>query len=70
MLHGPVAAKLLERDLGIRDPEILAAIAHHTTGTWGIGLLEQVIHLADFIRGKSRFSRPGRASGNAEAGAG
>lgn len=55
LLHGPVAAKLLERDLGIHDPEILAAVKHHTTGTWGIGLLEQVIYLADLLEENRDF---------------
>lgn len=48
-LHGPVAAEWL-RDKGyVRDAEILSAIRYHTTGREDMGLLEQIVYLADFI---------------------
>ncbi len=54
LLHGPVAAALLPRELGITDREIISAVAYHTTGRPEMALLEKVVYLADFIE-------PGRA---------
>lgn len=47
--HGPVGAYLVKQDFGITDPEILHAIAYHTTGTTGMSRFDKVIFLADYI---------------------
>lgn len=47
--HGPLAAALLPEELGVRDPEILSAIACHTTGKPGMSLLDKIVFLADYI---------------------
>lgn len=47
--HGPLAAAMLFHDLGIRDAELLDAVANHTTGRAGMSRLEQVVYLADAI---------------------
>jgi len=60
LLHGPVAAALVQRDFGITDPEILAAIANHTLGAAGMGLLEKIIYLADFIEPGREFPGVGK----------
>ncbi|SDF21752.1 putative HD superfamily hydrolase of NAD metabolism [Sporolituus thermophilus DSM 23256] len=49
LLHAPVGAALAEREYGIRDPQILRAIALHTTGGADLTLLDKIIYLADFI---------------------
>ena len=49
LLHGPVAAKLAGRDLGVEDEEVLAAIRVHTTGEPGMGPLALGLYLADKI---------------------
>lgn len=49
LLHAPVGAVLVERELGINDPDIISAVAYHTTGRPGMVLLEKIIYLADFI---------------------
>ena len=49
LAHGKIAAIKLEEDYGITDPDILNAIAYHTTGRKGMSLLEKVIYLADCI---------------------
>ncbi len=54
LLHGKVGAALAKDCFAIEDPDILAAIASHITGEPGMGLLQQLIFLADFIE-------PGRA---------
>jgi len=49
LVHGKVAAIMAEKEFGITDQEILLAIESHTTGRPGMGKLEQIIYLADFI---------------------
>ena len=49
LLHGPVAAWLVERDFGILDAEVLAAIRNHTVGRAGMTTMEKIIYLADMI---------------------
>lgn len=54
LLHGPVGAEILRRDLGITDPEVLQAVSCHTTGRKDMSLLDKVVFLADKIEpGKS-----------------
>ncbi len=49
LLHGPVAAQLIERELGIDDKGILSAVARHTTGGPDMALLDKIIYVADYI---------------------
>ena len=49
LAHSKIAAALMKRDFGIDDPEILAAVASHTTGRAGMSLLEKIVFLADAI---------------------
>jgi predicted HD superfamily hydrolase involved in NAD metabolism len=55
LLHGPVAAALLAEQGLVTDPVALEAIRWHTTGRAGMGLVEQVIWLADYIEPGRRF---------------
>ena len=45
--HGPLAAKKIQEDFGITDPEIIEAIEYHTTGKPGMCDLTKVMKLAD-----------------------
>jgi predicted HD superfamily hydrolase involved in NAD metabolism len=47
LLHGPIAAAVLERRFGITDEELIDAIRYHTTSRAGAGSLERVIFVAD-----------------------
>ena len=47
--HAMSAPFVLQRELGIDDPEILGAVRYHTTGKSGMTLLEKVIYIADYI---------------------
>lgn len=47
--HSKIAAELLKRNWGIDDPDVLNAIAYHTTGRPKMSELEKVIYLADAI---------------------
>ncbi len=49
LLHGILAAKLAENELGIIDPQILEAIAFHITGGAGLSRLAQLIFICDLI---------------------
>lgn len=55
LLHGPVGAKMVEAELGIKDREVLEAIALHTTGEKGMSLLAKIIYLADYIEPNRKF---------------
>ena len=49
LLHGKAGARIAKKEFGISDPEILAAIENHTTGRPGMGLLEKIVFVADYI---------------------
>jgi len=49
LLHAPVGAFLLQKELGIEDQEILEAVRRHTTGGTGMTLLAKIVYLADYI---------------------
>jgi predicted HD superfamily hydrolase involved in NAD metabolism len=58
LLHGPAGARLLERDFGLSDSDVLAAVASHTTARPEMGLLEQVVFVADKIEPRKVSRRP------------
>ena len=49
LLHGPVAAELARRELGVEDEEVLEAVRAHTVGRAGMGALALVLYVADKI---------------------
>ena len=49
LLHGPVAAELARRELGVADEEVLAAIRVHTIGAAEMGPLALALYVADKI---------------------
>ncbi|RQD76832.1 MAG: HD domain-containing protein [Candidatus Syntrophonatronum acetioxidans] len=49
LLHGPLGALLVKKDLGIDDKDILEAIRYHTTGKASLGKLAALVFLADYI---------------------
>lgn len=49
LLHGKVAARIAAHQFGILDNEVLLAVEYHTTGRKGMGLIEKIIYLSDFI---------------------
>ncbi|MTI58477.1 MAG: HD domain-containing protein [Firmicutes bacterium] len=56
LLHAPVAAYLVEKELGIDDSQILEAIRYHTIGSPDMGKLAVIIYIADFIEPSRDFS--------------
>ncbi len=49
LLHAPVGAALIRKELQINDPDILSAVANHTIGRSGMSQLEKIVYLADYI---------------------
>jgi predicted HD superfamily hydrolase involved in NAD metabolism len=49
LLHAPVGAFLLEKELAIADKEILQAVKSHTLGSLDMNDLDKIIFLADMI---------------------
>jgi predicted HD superfamily hydrolase involved in NAD metabolism len=60
LLHGPVAAELARRELGVGDEEVLEAIRVHTVGKAGMGTLALVLYVADKIEPARDYSSVGR----------
>lgn len=48
VLHQLLGPKVARREFGVADPEILSAIACHTTGKAQMGLLDKILYLADY----------------------
>ena len=60
LLHAPACAARLRED-GVRDEEILLAIAHHSTGHPGFEELGECLYMADFLEPGRRYMREERA---------
>ena len=56
VLHAPVGALIARRDFGVGDPEILRAIALHTTGAPHMDRLAMIVFLADYCESGRRFA--------------
>jgi predicted HD superfamily hydrolase involved in NAD metabolism len=71
LLHGPVAAQVVRRELGLKNEDLLKAIAEHTLGAVEMSLLSKVVFLADALEpGRpSQYTEPIRnALGNCHSG--
>lgn len=49
LLHGPVAAELARRELGVTDEGVLQAVREHTVAAPGMSDLSLILYLADKI---------------------
>ena len=49
ILHGPVAAVIMNKDYGVNDEEVLLAIKNHTTGRAQMTKTEKLVFIADYI---------------------
>ena len=49
IVHAPIGAQIAKQYLGIKDKEIIDAIAEHTTGAENMSALSKIIFLADYI---------------------
>lgn len=55
LLHALIGSKLAEVEYGVTDPEIIQAIALHTTGGPNMTMLDKIIFLADMIEPERAF---------------
>lgn len=53
--HGKIAAWFMEREYGIKDPDLINAVAYHTTGRAGMSRLEKILYLADAIEPERNY---------------
>ena len=53
LIHGKLGAKMVEKELGITDEDVLNAICWHTTGRENMSMLEKIVYIAD-------LTEPGR----------
>ncbi len=49
VIHAKYGAWLAQHKYGIEDEEVLEAIRCHTTGKPGMGLLDKILYIADYI---------------------
>lgn len=56
ILHAPVSAYLAKSELRIEDLEILEAVRYHAIGNTGMGIIAELIFVADFIEPNRDFS--------------
>jgi predicted HD superfamily hydrolase involved in NAD metabolism len=47
LLHAPISARIARKKFGIRDKQILRAIATHTLGRKRMTMLEKIVYVAD-----------------------
>lgn len=60
LLHGPVAAELARRKLGLDDQEVLEAIRIHTIGKPQMGQIALAVYVADKIEPARDYPSVGR----------
>jgi predicted HD superfamily hydrolase involved in NAD metabolism len=53
--HGIAGVVLIEKELGVRDSEILQAVSVHTTGSSNMSLIDKIIYVADYIEPNRHF---------------
>lgn len=58
IIHAKLGAHMAEHKYGVTDPEILSAIACHTTGKPDMSLLDKILYVADYIEPR-RTELPG-----------
>lgn len=60
IIHAKLGAWMAEHKYGVSDPEILSAIACHTTGKPTMEMLDKILYIADFIEPR-RENIPGQS---------
>jgi predicted HD superfamily hydrolase involved in NAD metabolism len=59
VLHGRAAAVMVRRELGVEEPDVLAALRDHVTGRPSMGVLSRIVFAADFLEPTRGFLEEG-----------
>lgn len=57
LAHSKVGAEILRDKFGVKDEDLLNAVAYHTTGRYGMSLLEEILYVADLIDRTRAYDR-------------
>jgi len=49
LAHSKVGAAILKQDFSVEDTDVLNAVANHTTGRYGMSMLEEIVYVSDAI---------------------
>jgi len=55
LLHGMVAAIIMQREFKLDDPEILEAVRNHSLGRQGMGSIAKILFVADYMEPKRSY---------------
>ncbi|MBQ6621642.1 MAG: bis(5'-nucleosyl)-tetraphosphatase (symmetrical) YqeK [Mogibacterium sp.] len=55
LAHSKVGVCILKEKFGVDDPEILMAVSSHTTGRYGMSLLEEILYVSDAIEENRQY---------------
>ncbi len=55
VLHGRAAAQFIREAYGVKDPEVLGAVRHHTLGTDSPTTLDLILYAADYVEPNRPF---------------
>ena len=58
LLHGPIAAKIIEIEYFCKDEDIVAAVKYHTTGRPNMTDIEKVVFIADKVEPRKVKKNP------------
>ena len=58
LLHGPVAAKWLEHEFNVLNPDVLQAVWYHTTGTPDFHIIGKIVFISDKLDPAKRLRFP------------
>ncbi len=53
--HAPVSALIAQSEFMVSDPVVIAAIRYHPTGRPGMGSLEKIVFVADYLEPNRKF---------------
>lgn len=55
LAHSKVGKRILARDFAVDDEDILNAVSYHTTGRYGMSMLEEIIYVADAVEASRTY---------------
>lgn len=58
LLHGPIAAKWIEHDFNVLNPDVLQAVWFHTTGTPDFRMIGKIVFISDKLDPAKRLRFP------------